>query len=208
MDFLPAAITELQQLMDSHVGTTAHSGGVEIRSSRNRQAEICIGSAGRLRRHGLLRRAATGSICAICCSLLKPLRFLRLPGRKAGGHISARIFRIRIHDCTIYQTLRLESGKILVGHAPLGTHASRSRPDASHRNSGRDCAVRQAGNQSLQSYRVAFEPGESVLDGLCRIRAEQDATLAIPLFLHQRKRLQGMHVVAGRPCGLRLHGPA
>jgi succinate dehydrogenase/fumarate reductase-like Fe-S protein len=34
------------------------------------------------------------------------------------------------------------------------------------------------GNQALHSYRVAYEPGESVLDGLCRIRAEQDATLA------------------------------
>jgi succinate dehydrogenase/fumarate reductase-like Fe-S protein len=32
-------------------------------------------------------------------------------------------------------------------------------------------------NRFRQTYRVAFEPGESVLDALCRIRAEQDPTL-------------------------------
>ena len=30
-----------------------------------------------------------------------------------------------------------------------------------------------------QSYRIAYEPGESVLDALCRIRIEQDPTLGI-----------------------------
>jgi len=31
---------------------------------------------------------------------------------------------------------------------------------------------------SRQRYEVRFEPGESLLDGLCRIRDQQDATLA------------------------------
>jgi succinate dehydrogenase/fumarate reductase-like Fe-S protein len=34
------------------------------------------------------------------------------------------------------------------------------------------------GHRVRQTYRVGYESGESVLDALCRIRSEQDATLA------------------------------
>lgn len=47
-----------------------------------------------------------------------------------------------------------------------------------------------------QRYDVRFEPGESVLDGLCRIRDEQDATLAF--------RYSCINANACKECMLRL----
>lgn len=54
----------------------------------------------------------------------------------------------------------------------------------------------EPGKHRVMRYRVRFEPGESLLDGLCRIRDEQDATLAF--------RYSCINANACKECMLRL----
>ena len=56
-------------------------------------------------------------------------------------------------------------------------------------------------------YRIPYEEGMSVLDGLVWVRAHLDSSLAFRYGLRKRQCLQDLHGPGGRPGSLHVHHP-
>jgi succinate dehydrogenase / fumarate reductase flavoprotein subunit len=119
MDFLPAAITELQRLMDSHVGPLRTAEGLKSALREIDRLRSALGS----RPPSATRFAAARRDWFDLRNMLlvaEAVALSALARQESRGAHQREDFPYTDSCCGFNQTLRLESGNILIGHAPLG----------------------------------------------------------------------------------------
>ena len=133
--------------------------------------------------------ASTGSTCATCCWL--PASWPRPPcaAPKAAAPISARIFPAWLAEWQVNQVVRWRDGDLDLPRCGRQSRRAWQRRRRQQRRrqqrqrNDRDRATEgvardRAAGRSFRPYEVPFEPGQSVLDGLCWISANRDPSLA------------------------------